>query len=74
MNKTDHYKNQQCVYGQTPKPNYNASEMKMLNSTYVMLIVSKIKKNTVVSSWKYIPGVLNIVDDATPVTHAENLN
>ena len=48
--------------------------MKMLNSTYVMLIVSKIKKNTVVSSWKYIPGVLNIFDDATPVTHAENLN
>ena len=39
-----------------------------------MLMVSKIKNNTDVNSWKYISGVLNVADDATPVTKFENLN
>ena len=41
--------------------------------TYVMHRVSEIKKNTDVSSWNYIPGVLNVADDATRVTKFENL-
>ena len=36
--------------------------------------VSEIKKNTDVSSSNYIPGVLNVADDATHVTKFENLN
>ena len=42
--------------------------------TYVMHRVSEIKKNTDVSSWNYIPGVLNVADDATRVTKFQNLN
>ena len=42
--------------------------------TYVMHRVSEIKKNTDVSSWNYIPGVLNVADDATRVTNFQNLN
>ena len=43
-------------------------------NTYVMHRVIKKKKNTDVSSWNYIPGVLNVADDATRVTKFENLN
>ena len=42
--------------------------------TYVMHRVSEIKKNTDVSSWNYIPVVLNVADDATRVTNFQNLN
>ena len=41
---------------------------------YLMHRVSEIKKNTDVSSWNYIPGVLNVADDATRITKFENLN
>ena len=43
-------------------------------TTYVMHRISEIKKNTDVSSWNYIPGVLNVADDATHVTKFQNLN
>ena len=36
--------------------------------------VREIKKNTNVSSWKYVPGVLDVADDVTHVTKFENLN
>ena len=39
-----------------------------------MHIVSIMKNNTDVSSGKYIPGVLNVADDAPRVTKFENLN
>ena len=38
-------------------------------TTYLMQRVSEIKKNTDVSSWNYIPGVLNVADDATRVIY-----
>ena len=34
-------------------------------SPYVMHRTSKIKSNTAALSWKYIPGHLNLADDAT---------
>ena len=34
-------------------------------SPYVMHRVSKIKSNTAALSWRYIPGHLNLADDAT---------
>ena len=34
-------------------------------SPYVMHHMSKIKSNTAALSWKYIPGHLNLADDAT---------
>ena len=34
-------------------------------SPYVMHHISKIKSNTAALSWKYIPGHLNLADDAT---------
>ena len=34
-------------------------------SPYVMHRISKIKSNTAALSWKYIPGHLNLADDAT---------
>ena len=43
-------------------------------TTYAMHRVSEIKKSTDVSSWNYIPGILNVTDDATRVTKCENLN
>ena len=43
-------------------------------STNVMHRVSKIKRNTDISSWNYIPGFLNVADDATRVTKFENIN
>ena len=36
--------------------------------------VSQIKKNIDVSSWNYIPGVINIDDGTTCATKFENLN
>lgn len=43
-------------------------------NTYIMHRASEIKKNTNVSSWKYIPDVYHIAADATCVTKFENLN
>ena len=43
-------------------------------TTYVIHRVSEIKKNTDVSSWNYIPGVLNVADGVARVTKFENLS